>query len=147
MANKTPTLLFLLTALLVSNTAVLASDRQTEFNDDNYQPRGAINITPGIKTKKTQRKPAKTAKPGPLRSVKWQWEGAGFSSKRKSQSKSAGVFYYQIRNRSINTSSLCDNYTAGSLIYRDCRKAAKRYFNEQCSSQFPEACGAAGMTP
>ena len=147
MANKTPTLVFLLTALLMSNKAVLASDRQTEFNDDNYQPRGAINITPEIKNKKTQRKPTTTAKPGPLRSVKWQWEGAGFSSKRKSQGKTDGVFYYQISNSVINTSSLCDNYTAGSLIYRDCRKAAKRYFNEQCSSQFPEACGAAGMTP
>lgn len=147
MTHKTRTFVFLLTALLTANPAALASDKRTVFNDDNYQPRGAINITPGLKVKKNQRKPAQTAKPGPLRSVKWQWEGTGFSSKRKSQGKTNGVFYYQINNRSINSSSLCDNYTAGSLIYRDCRKAAKRYFTEQCSSQFPEACGAAGMTP
>lgn len=147
MTSKVFSAALVLSIGLLSSESALATERQTEFNDDNYQPRGAINITPGLKVKKNQRKPATTAKPGPLRSVKWQWEGTGFSSKRKSQGKTNGVFYYQISNRSINSSSLCDNYTAGSLIYRDCRKAAKRYFTEQCSSQFPEACGAAGMTP
>jgi len=147
MIGKVFSAVLVLSIGLLSSESALATERQTKFNDDNYRPRGAINVTPGVRVRKTSRQPTAIAKSGPVRTVKWQWEGVGFSSKKKNQSKTDGVFYYQINNRSINTSSLCDNYPAGSLIYRDCRKAAKRYFNEQCSSRFPEACGAAGMTP
>lgn len=129
--------------LIIASKAVAATDKQTEFNDDNYQPLGAVNVIPAVTVKK-RRKAAHSRKVKTKpRTVKWTWEEAGFSN----NGKSSGVFHYQLNQHSINTSKLCDNYKAGSLIYRDCRKAAKRYFNQQCSSKFPQACSAAGMTP
>ncbi len=124
--------------------------RQTEFNDDNYQPRGAYNSLPApVRSPAPASKPVTApSKPLPRHKVQWSWHSHGFSSgNTKGKDVSRGVFYYQQQQGRIDTSLLCNNYRYGSLVYRDCRKAAKAYFGKQCSSQFMAACAAAGMTP
>lgn len=123
--------------------------RQTIFNDDNYQPKGAYNSLPPPKTRQPQRKPRPTPAPAKLVKINWTWNSHGFSNSKNKNRKqnNSGVFHYSLHNNRINTSTVCNNYRPGSLIYRDCRKAAKKHFNQQCSSSFPAACVAAGMTP
>lgn len=127
-----------------------SSGKQTIFNDDNYQPRGAYNSLPPPPARPAgkNRKPATRSQTGKPVKVNWHWDSHRFSSQKSKQGKShSGVFYYSVNNNRINTSNVCDNYTKGSLIYRDCRKAAKQHFNKECSSNFTAACLAAGMTP
>ncbi|MDY0205095.1 MAG: hypothetical protein RBR82_00565 [Pseudomonas sp.] len=69
--------------------------------------------------------------------IDWQWNTA--------KSHRSGSFTYTQKNN-IDTEKVCSNYKIGSLIYQDCRKAAKKYFREACSSQFTAACRASTMT-
>lgn len=121
--------------------------RQNSFNAENYQPRGALNSMPPPTpiAARAQPKTSSAKSKAPLK-VEWSWNSHRFSNSSASTSQ-RGVFYYQQQNNRIDTSSLCNNYRPGSLIYRDCRKAAKAYFKRQCSNQFMAACAAAGMTP
>lgn len=127
-----------------------AAEKQYEFNDDNYQPRGADNLIPGVRPRagqSTRQSGKARQKSAPVQTVKWQWEGSGFSAKNKQKNTTSGTFSYRITEQGIQTNSICNNYKPGSLVYRDCRKAAKRHFGRACSSRFPQACVAAGMAP
>ncbi len=140
----------LATALILAALPAFAGDKGNNFNDENYQPRGAYNSLPppartSVKAGNKTSVPAPASKPV---KVSWQWDSHRFSNpKNKKGQGHSGVFYYRVVNQRIDTGSLCDNYNKGSLIYRDCRKAAKQHFNEQCSSRFAAACAAAGMAP
>ena len=126
------------------------SGKQRVFNDDNYQPRGAHNSLPPPPAESFYRRPPTAEKQSSSKAVKvnWSWNSHTFSNQRKNKKPvSKGVFHYRLVNNRIDTSSVCSNYSTGSLIYRDCRKAAKKHFNDQCSSSFTAACLAAGMTP
>jgi len=68
------------------------------------------------------------------KTVVWQWK-----SEKEHRS---GSFTYT-EKKSINTSDVCSNYKVGSLVYRDCRKAAKKYFKDACASYYKAACAAA----
>lgn len=140
--------LILLTALLSCGLANAEQPRQNSFNADNYQPRGAVNSLPppGKKTPVSPPKTNQAAASVQRRKVDWSWNSHSLSNQRGPAGQ-RGVFYYQQYKGRIETSRLCDNYRPGSLVYRDCRKAAKAYFTRQCSSRFLAACGAAGMTP
>lgn len=125
------------------------SGKQRIFNDDNYRPRGAYNSLPPPPAG-SDRRPSTAGKQASSKAVKvnWSWSSHAFSNQRKNKKPaSKGVFHYRVVNNRIDTSSVCNNYNTGSLIYRDCRKAAKKHFNDQCSSSFAAACVAAGMTP
>lgn len=39
---------------------------------------------------------------------------------------------WEVNGNDIDHSSVCGNYRGGSIDYRECRKGAKRWFNEQC---------------
>lgn len=137
--------------LLVSTlTCAETAGKQRVFNDENYQPRGAYNSLPPPPAESFYRRSPATGKPVASKAFKvnWTWNSHSFSNQRKTRKPSSkGVFHYQLVNNRIDTSSVCNNYPTGSLLYRDCRKAAKKYFNDQCSSKFAAACVAAGMTP
>lgn len=124
--------------------------RQTVFNDDNYQPRGSVNsmVPPpsGYYAKGEARSKAQVseiyrsiAPPVETRTIPWQW--------KSEKTYRSGTFTYTQRNGKIETHTICRNYKYGSFEYRDCRKAAKKYFKDACSSQFVAACNASDMIP
>lgn len=122
--------------------------RQTVFNDDNYIPRGADNIIPVVSTSRTtysQQKPQERSFPKTHWQY-WQWESYSYGSGLGTKAK-GGRFSYIETDRGIDTNSICANYTQGSFDYRDCRKAAKKWFKSQCSSSFKQACLAGNITP
>lgn len=125
-------------------------EKQTVFTDDNYQPRGSVNtmIPPPSRYYATSEARSKAqvseifrsiAPPVEKRTIPWQWK-----SEKKYRS---GTFTYTQRNGKIETHTICRNYKYGSFEYRDCRKAAKKYFKDVCSSQFAAACLASEMIP
>lgn len=121
-----------------------ARKKQTVFNDDNYTPRGAHNIARLTTSQRTNPPIAQTKKFTKTHRVKWTWEsyGSGFSKHNK-----YGEFTYIETERGIDTASVCGNYKYGSLDYRDCRKAAKKWFQDRCSNSFRQACLAGNMIP
>lgn len=135
--------------LVYEQTQGQSKPRQTIFNEDNYVPRGARNIVVASASNHV------TSRPQALRTQRaqrfstthwanWRWEsyGSGFNTKTRS-----GRFSYIETERGIDTTSICANYTRGSLVYRDCRKAAKQWFKDRCSANFRQACLAGNMIP
>ncbi len=125
-------------------------ERQTIFTDDNYQPRGSVNtmIPPPSRYYPTREARSKAqvseiyrsiASPVEKRTIPWQW--------KSEKTYRSGTFTYTQRNGKIETHMICRNYKYGSFEYRDCRKAAKKYFKDACSNQFAAACNAAEMIP
>lgn len=124
--------------------------KQTVFNDDNYQPRGSINTMVPPPSKYYEKGEARSkaqvsevfrsiAQPVETRTIPWQWKSV--------KNYRSGTFNYTQRNGKIETHKICRNYKYGSFEYRDCRKAAKKYFKDVCSSQFAAACLASEMIP
>ena len=127
-----------------------STEKQTVFNDQNYQPKGSINTIAPPPSRYYEQGQARTNAQirelqrsfngvNNTRSIPWSW--------KSQKSHHRGTFTYVERSGRIDTTSVCANYKYGSLIYRDCRKAAKKYFKDACSSQFKAACGAADMIP
>lgn len=111
---------------------------QTSFNDQNYQPTGAINTMPAPKptlyvastqAQRVQHKPV-------LQTGYWTWTGA--DKKRISRK-----IQWQTVNGWIQYHTVCQNERRGSIEYRDCRKAAKEYFVHRCRTEKRKAFCAA----
>lgn len=120
-----PLLTLLLLACLDAPTAACATQpaRQTEFNDDNYQPRGSINRLPA--PARALAAPATAPRSQPVtRSARWSWKNR--------QVTEHGSFQWLERDGRIDYASVCMNETAGSLRYRDCRRGAKVSFARLC---------------
>jgi len=119
------------------------AERQTVFNDDNYIPKEIDNILPSKHIPKT-----KTANKRKKRQVwtsspiAWQYNAGTASSPKMYK----GTFTYKTVNGSIDTNSIC-KYKHGSIMQRNCRKAAIKYFKKKCSPGFKNACIAANMRP
>ena len=108
--------------------AALAVQRsQNSFNDSNYTPK----------------QPASTYTPPTYKQV----AAASTSNERKSntvsrertskwiKSWSGGTNYlaeWVAVNNYIDSSSVCANHRKGSIDYRECRKAAKQHYHEEC---------------
>lgn len=113
-----------------------SAPRQTSFNDDNYRPRSDVNVVPppaeqywhGGAPRYVQAEPV-------VRHERWEWPGADRKPQR-------GRFEWVEQNGAITYASVCRNYQRGSILYRDCRKGAKRAFAQMCSKYKP-ACHAA----
>lgn len=102
--------------------------KQTVYNDSNYKPQKPTNIyTPpaphrvvSAPQQTQQRQINRTSRE---RTSKWikSWNG--------------GTNYlaeWLSVNNYIDGHSVCANHRRGSIDYRECRKAAKQYFHEQC---------------
>ncbi|MDY0205096.1 MAG: hypothetical protein RBR82_00570 [Pseudomonas sp.] len=124
--------------------------KQTVFNDQNYQPKGSINTIAPPPSRYYEQGQARTNAQvreinrsfngvSNKRTIPWSWESQ--------KTNRSGTFTFTESRNGINTMSVCGNYKRGSFIYRDCRKAAKRYFKDACSSQYRAACAAADMIP
>ena len=124
-------------------------EKQTVFNDDNYQPRGAINTVSMHTPQRSQYSRLEQTQSGNKKvtttnkhSVYWHWP-----SVQKDRRGESGYFYYTEVNGKIDTRPICSNFKQGSLVYRDCRKAAKKHFQKKCSPHNRAACTASNMAP
>jgi len=111
-----------------ARTAVAVQSRQTSFNDDNYTPKQPASIyTPPAAHRIAAATPSTSAPRS--RSVsrehtsKWikGWNG--------------GIDYlaeWVSVNNYIDGTSVCANHRRGSIDYRECRKAAKQHYHEEC---------------
>ena len=107
--------------------ALAVKPGQNSFNDDNYTPKQPVNVyTP---TAYKQVAPASTnneRRSKPVRreqTVEWikGWNGG--------TSYLAG---WVTVNNYIDSTSVCANHRKGSIDYRECRKAAKQHYHEEC---------------
>lgn len=112
--------------------------RQTSFNDDNYQPRGAVNTytpPPAQRIAYARPEPAKRPSTRITHNAPWAWENG------HQKNRTGGHFQWTEVNGAIDWSSVCSNYRSGSIEYRDCRKGAKVAFKNMCNGHRP-ACAA-----
>ncbi len=102
--------------------------KQTVYNDSNYRPQKPANTyTPPaphrVVSAPQQTQQRQTNRANRERTSKWikSWNG--------------GTNYlaeWLSVNNHIDGSSVCANHRRGSIDFRECRKAAKQYFHEQC---------------
>lgn len=102
--------------------------KQTIYNDSNYRPQKPANTyTPPashrVVSAPQQAQQRKTRQVSRERTSKWikSWNG--------------GTNYlaeWLSVNNYIDSTSVCANHRHGSIDYRECRKAAKQHFHEQC---------------
>lgn len=118
--------------------------KQTVFNESNYTPRQITNSIPAPREVNSHNRSQQNNTYRKTHSIPWTWQsyGSGFSKHNK-----YGKFTYVETEKGIDTGSVCRNYKYGSLDYRDCRKAAKKWFQDRCSSDFRNACVAGNMIP
>ena len=102
--------------------------RQTSFNDDNYTPkRPASTYAPPAVHRVTTATPNTNERRSHTvnreRSSKWikSWNGG-----------SNYLAEWIAVDNYIDGTSVCGNHRGGSIDYRECRKAAKQHFHEQC---------------
>lgn len=104
-------------------------EKQVVFNDSNYMPRGAENVvsTESIRQPATyQDEPGRNGNSSQVAIEKdrqWirRWGGGG-----------SYLAAWTAVNNQIDGRSVCANHKKGSIDYRECRKAAKQFFHEQC---------------
>lgn len=124
--------------------------KQTTFNDKNYQPTKPVNTIKPPPSRYYESGEARSKaqisevyrslhQPAVKRTIPWEW--------KSQKTHRSGVFTYTERNGKIETHTVCTNYKKGSFVYRDCRKAAKRYFKKTCSTDFKAVCHASDMIP
>ncbi|WP_454255704.1 hypothetical protein [Pseudomonas sp. Marseille-Q8238] len=105
--------------------------KQTDYNDRNYTSRGAVNVvsTEPLRQSETYQRSnqsvATTTNNINGRDGRWikQWSGSG-------------RYYaeWTYSNNRIDGRSVCLNHKRGSVDYRECRKAAKQYYHEECTA-------------
>tara|TARA_R110000764_G_scaffold8776_11_gene29046 strand:+ start:8737 stop:9474 length:738 start_codon:yes stop_codon:yes gene_type:complete len=111
------------------------SGRQTDFNNDNYQPRTDINTMESrhvTVASYRQNAPAQVRRVSNsglngTSQVTLKWRDA-----RGRESRWPTTYTY--RHSQIDNDSFCRNYGRGSIDYRTCRKAAKEWLNGRCGS-------------
>ena len=122
--------------------------KQTVFNDQNYTPKRVANTMPAPRESgrsQTSSRPASARQSVQTYWAPWNWESVQ-SGRGGRKTRIGGQFSYQVVNGRIDTSTVCQNETRGSIRYRDCRKGAKKYFNDNCGLN-RMFCSAGNMAP
>ena len=102
---------------------------RNSFNDNNYAPKQPANTytPPAIQqvaaTQRTEKR--QTNQTSRERTTRWirSWNGGS----------KYWVEWVAVNNY-IDGSSVCANHRRGSIDYRECRKAAKQHFHEECKT-------------
>jgi hypothetical protein len=102
---------------------------QNSFNDNNYRPKQPTNTYTPPATQQIAAAP--TANQSTQRTTtrdttaKWikSWNGG-----------SNYLAEWVAVNNRIDSSSVCANHRRGSIDYRECRKAAKQHYHEECKT-------------
>jgi hypothetical protein len=108
--------------------AIATERAQNSFNDNNYRPKHPQNTYSLPATQQIAAVPVvreqKQSSVSRDRTAKWikSWNG--------------GTNYlaeWVSVNNYIDSTSVCANHRRGSIDYRECRKAAKQHYHEECS--------------
>ncbi len=124
-----------------SANEVNGQGKQVVFNDQNYQPRGADNVLAFTPVAQAEERIRDSGRSYPrTQTIKnhvtpWHWEHAD-------RTRAYGNFHWTEINGRIDYSTVCKNYKYGSIIYRDCRKGAKKSFKQMCQQGSSAACHA-----
>ena len=105
----------------------VSAPTQNVFNDHNYVPKASVNTYASAAVRRATASPANAAEK--VRSVKRERAAEWI------RSWNGGTRYWaawEVVGNYIEGSSVCANHKRGSIDYRECRKAAKQHFNEQC---------------
>jgi hypothetical protein len=109
---------------------VIATERaKNNFNDNNYTPKQPANTyTPPTYQQVASANTSTERKMNAVRrerTSKWikSWDGG-----------SNYLAEWMAVNNYIDSSSVCANHRKGSIDYRECRKAAKQHYHEECKS-------------
>jgi len=102
--------------------------RQTHFNDANYTPRQPANVVSMEAVLRASGSRAPTPGP-PVRQQNIDHVEAVIESWDKSRRY---VATWTAVNNRIDGRSVCANHKRGSIDYRECRKAAKQHFKDEC---------------
>lgn len=105
-----------------------AQARQTVFNDSNYEPKGAINV---VSTEGIRESEAYEQEESRERTIYRNIEHMTTWIKGWNGGTSYQVSWTSINNH-IDGRTVCNNFRRGSIDYRECRKAAKQHFHEEC---------------
>lgn len=105
--------------------------RQTEFNENNFQPREIVNRLPAVRPSQAERPQPTRRTKTVTRSAKWSWENRDGIVR--------GTFKWREQGGRIDYASVCMNEERGSLRYRDCRKGAKVAFAKRCRERHDAA--------
>lgn len=121
---------WVIAANLLALTNANAEDKQTVFNDDNYEPKPTINSLPPVEAR--QRNPqTRRVSPG-ISGTKYPvyvtWEDA-----RNRQY--SWMTHLDYGNSKIDTWSICSNLRKGSIEYRNCRKGGRDWLRNKCVSR------------
>ena len=103
------------------------AERQTEFNDHNYQPSRQINISAPVTSTASRPKPERNKRIIQSNLEKIEWTNARGTTMQYRM-------YYEYDNTHITFASVCSNYRQGSIDYRNCRKAARHWFSAKCNN-------------
>ena len=110
--------------------------KQTSFTQQSYQPKPIANPYSPPTVSATNKKAQPVSNQVTTHSNTWFWQA-------RPNDKRQGRFNWQEQNRQIIWRSVCSNYRAGSLEYRDCRKGAKQTFKRLCQTNgYRPACAA-----
>jgi len=112
-----------------------SGERQTDFNDGNYEPKNDINtmesrhVTVASYRQNASAQVSRASNSGlnGTSQVTLKWRDA-----RGRESRWPTTYIY--RNSQIENDSFCRNYGSGSIDYRTCRKASKEWLNGRCGS-------------
>ncbi|OEC35168.1 hypothetical protein SAMN05216600_116115 [Pseudomonas cuatrocienegasensis] len=107
------------------NEALAIARAQNHFSDENYTPKQPANTYSAPATRQVETAPAPQRSTRRERTSKWikGWDGG-----------SNYLAEWISINNQIDGSSVCANHRRGSIEYRECRKAAKQYYHEECRS-------------
>ncbi len=106
------------------NEALAIERAQNIYNDNNYKPKQPEN---------TYNPPAIAA--APVVSERKQRQVSRERTSKWIKSWNGGSNYlaeWVVVNNYIDSSSVCANHRKGSIEYRECRKAAKQHYHEEC---------------
>lgn len=103
--------------------------KQTDYNDSNYTPRGAVNVvsTEPLRQSDAYQRPSQgmTTASSTLNGTEWavvnKWSGGGWYQAK-----------WEYFNNRIDGRSVCSNHKRGSIDHRECRKGAKQHFKAEC---------------
>lgn len=104
-------------------------ERQTVFNDNNYAPKQPVNTYKAAPAPAVQQIASAERPRQQQRSVQRE------RTSRWIKSWNGGTNYlaeWISVNNHIDGTTVCANHKRGSIDYRECRKAAKQHYHEEC---------------
>ena len=109
--------------------ALAIAPGQNSFSDDNYTPKQPANVyTPTAYKQTAPDSTSNERRSKPVRrerTSKWikSWDGG-----------TSYLAEWVAVNNYIDSSSVCAKHRKGSIDYRECRKAAKQHYHEECKT-------------